>query len=88
MEALFNEDSDDHLISESDSSKSSDRERPESPEIALISHFADEVTPETSPSYCPSVPPFTTGNEGLNSDIQSTEVESFVNLFITNIFLV
>jgi hypothetical protein len=44
MEVLFNEDSEDDLIPESDSSESSDSERPASPEIFLISDAAHEAT--------------------------------------------
>jgi hypothetical protein len=47
---LFSEDSEDDLIPESDSSESSDSERPESLEISVISDVAGEATPETSPS--------------------------------------
>lgn len=50
MELLFNEDSDDNLIPESNYSKLSDSERPESPEVALIIDIANEATPETSPN--------------------------------------
>jgi hypothetical protein len=39
------------LTAESYSSESSDNERPESPEIALIIDVTDEATPETQPSY-------------------------------------
>jgi hypothetical protein len=46
MLVLFNEDSEDDLIPQSHSNKSSDNERPESPAIALISDTADKATPE------------------------------------------
>jgi hypothetical protein len=72
-------------ILKTNSSESSENERPESPEIALIIDVTDEATPETSPSYCPPLLPFTT-NSGLNTDIQNTDVMSFVNLFITNYY--
>jgi hypothetical protein len=80
MEVSFNKDS------ETNSSESSDNERPESPEIALIIDITDEATPETWPSYYPPLLPFT-ANAGPNTDIQNTDVMSFVNLFITNNFL-
>jgi hypothetical protein len=50
-EVLFNEGFEDDLIPESVSTKSSDSERPESPDTALISDVADQATPETSPRY-------------------------------------
>jgi hypothetical protein len=56
---------------------------PESPEIALISDVADEATHETSPGYCPHLPP-STANAGLNTNIQNIDVMSLVNLFTTN----
>jgi hypothetical protein len=86
MEVLFNEDSEDDLIPESDSSESSDCERLESPETVLISDIADEATLKTLPSQCLPVLPIT-ANTGLNTDIQNTDVMFFVNLFITNNFL-
>jgi hypothetical protein len=86
MEVLFNEDSEDDLIIESDSSESNESERPESPEIALTSDVAVEATPETLPSCCPPLPP-STANTGLNTDIQNTDVMYSVNLFITDNFL-
>jgi hypothetical protein len=86
MEVLFNEESEGGLIPECDSNESSDSERPGSPEIALISDVADEATPDTVPSCLP-LPPFTT-NTGLNTNIQNTDVVSFVTLFITYNFLV
>jgi hypothetical protein len=75
MEVLFNKDYDDNLIPETDSNESSDSKEPESTEITLITDVADEVTPETSPGYCPPFPPFT-ANAGLNTDIQNTDVMS------------
>jgi hypothetical protein len=86
MEVLFNEDSDHNLIPETDFNESSDNEKPESPEIILITDVADEAIPETSPGYCPPFPPFA-ANAGLNTDIQSTDFMTFVSLFITNKFL-
>jgi hypothetical protein len=44
---MFNEDSEDDLIPESDSNESSDNERTEFPEIALITDVADYATPRT-----------------------------------------
>jgi hypothetical protein len=65
IELLLNEVSEDNLIPEFNSSKLSDSERPESPEIALIGDVADEATPEASPIDCPSF----TANAGLNTNI-------------------
>jgi hypothetical protein len=80
MEVLFNEDSEDGLITECNLNESSDIERPGSPEIALISDFADEATPDTLPSCYPPFAPFT-ANTGLNTNIQKTDVMSFVTPF-------
>jgi hypothetical protein len=52
----------------------------------LTSVVADEATPETLPSYCLPLPPFA-ANTDLNTDIQNTDVMSFVNLFIASNFL-
>jgi hypothetical protein len=87
MEVLLNEDSEDCLIPKCNCNESSDSERSESPKIALISDVADGATPETLPSRCPRLPPFT-ANISLNADIQNTAVMSFVTSFITNNFIV
>jgi hypothetical protein len=79
----YNENSEDDLIPESDSSESSDNERPESPDISMISDVANEATPETSPRHCSPLPRFKT-KAGLNTNIQNTDVMSFVSLFIAN----
>jgi hypothetical protein len=86
MELLFNEDSEDDLMPESDSSESSISEMPESPEIALISDVGDETTPETSPGYCPPLQSFT-ANTGLNTAVHNTDVKPLVNLYVANSFL-
>jgi hypothetical protein len=71
MEVLFNANSEDDLIAESDSSESGDSEWTGSPEIAFVSDVADEATPKTSSIYCLPLPP-STANTGLNTDIQNT----------------
>jgi hypothetical protein len=43
MQILFNEDSEDDLITESNSNQSSDSERPKSPETAIISDVSDVI---------------------------------------------
>jgi hypothetical protein len=75
METFLNEYSEDNSIPGSDSSDSSGSERPEPREIALISDLSDEAKPETTPSYCPPLPPFT-ANVPLN-----IEIMSFMNYF-------
>jgi hypothetical protein len=67
MEVFSNEDHEDGLILEIDSSQSRDNERPESPEIAMISNVSDEATPETSPSFCLPLPQFAAND--MNTDI-------------------
>lgn len=67
MGVLFNEDSENDLISESDSSESSDPERLESPEIVLISAVADEAITKTLPSHCLPLTPIR-ANTGLNTN--------------------
>jgi hypothetical protein len=86
LEILFNEDSEDSLFPESNSSQSSGSERPESEAVAMISDISDEAMLETLPSCCPPLPPFT-ANVGLNTDIENADVMSFVKLFITDNFL-
>jgi hypothetical protein len=73
MEVLFNTDSEDDLIPDSDSSRSSGIERPESPEISVISDISHEATHKTLPSHCLPLPPFT-ANSGLKTDIENTDV--------------
>jgi hypothetical protein len=45
MEVLFNEDSEDNLIPDSNYNESRDGERTVSPEIAMICDIEDEATP-------------------------------------------
>jgi hypothetical protein len=76
---LFNEDSEDNLIPESDTSELSNSEMPESPETALVIDVAYEAIPETSLGYCPPLPSFL-ANTGLNTVVLNTDVTSLVNL--------
>jgi hypothetical protein len=73
------------LIPESDSSQSSDSERPKPPKITVLSYILGEAMHETSPRYFLPLAPFTV-NIGLNTDVQNTDV-LFVKSCITEEFL-